>query len=547
MKKIVLYGAALGASLMLLAGCNCFKKMAQNYDQINVVANPEMLTLVGGNIVTDVTVTIPSGYYNPKAIAKVTPILRFEGDSLVGTPKYLQGEKVKDNYPVIAKKGGSYTQSIFFPWNEKAAVSKLEFKLEGKCKDSEEFVVGGYIPVAEGVNTLQNDLAYDESMTLMPDNFQRITHESAFVDLMYKKNSSTVNASELSKEQVKQFEEFVKNNEGKDRITLENIQAKGYASPEGPESFNTELSKKRSDSGKNAVSKKLKKSKAGYDVASYGQDWEGFTKIVQASDMKDKNLVLQVLNMYSSSAQRDSEIRNMAAVFEELQKGILPQLRRTQIVATTDIQGKTDEELTAAVKHDIASLDLEELLFAATLFEDNNVKIEIYKAAADRFNDARAWNNLGMAYAANGDWANAEAATDRAATLSTDPAIANNLAIIALATNNTAKAAQYLPAAGNSAKGLAAVSEGKYAQAATELEGYNKAVAEVLNGNLNAAKNALTGDENANAYYLRGVIAVKEGNNDAALTAVRTAVEKDATMLPKAKKDINLAPIAGQL
>lgn len=547
MKKIVMYGAILGASVVLLSGCNCFKKMAQNYDQINVVANPEMLTLVGNNIVTDVTVTIPAGYYNPKAISKVTPILRFEGDSIVGAPKYLQGEKVKDNYPVIAKAGGTYSQSISFPWNPKAAISTLEFKLEGKCKDSEEFVVGGYIPVAKGVNTLQQDLAYGESMTLMPDNFQRITHESAFVDLMYQKNSSNVNSSELTKDQVKAFEQFIKDNEGKDRITMGNIQAKGYASPEGPEGYNEDLSKKRSESGKKAVSKKLKKTKAGYDVASYGQDWEGFTKIVQASDMKDKDLVLQVLNLYSSSAQRDTEIRNMAAVFEELQKEILPQLRRTQVVATTDIQGKTDEELTTAVQGDIASLDLEELLFAATLFEDNDVKIEIYKAAADRFNDARAWNNLGICYASAGDWTSAEASVDKAAALSTDPAIANNLAIIALATNNSAKAAQYLPAAGNTAKGLAAISEGKYAQASTQLEGYNKAVAEVLNGNLNAAKNALTGDENANAYYLRGVIAVKEGNNEAALTAVRTAVEKDAALLEKAKTDANLAPIAGQL
>ena len=548
MKNFIKYGVLLTASVLVLSSCNCFKKMAKNYEDINVVTNPEMLTLVGSNIVTDVTVTIPEGYFDAKAIAKVTPILRFEGDSIVGAPKYLQGQKVKDNYPVIEKKpGGVYTQNISFPWDPRAAVCTLEFKLEGKCKEGEDFQLGGYIPVAKGVNTLQNDLAYDEAMTVMPDNFQRVTHESAFVDLMYQKNSSNVRTSELSKDQIATFEQFIKDNEGKDRITLGNIQAKGYASPEGPEGYNDQLSKKRSETGKTAVSKKLKGSKAGYDVASYGQDWEGFKKIVEKSEMKDKDLVLQVLSMFSSSAQRDNEIRNMAAVFAELQKEILPQLRRTQIVATTDIQGKTDEELIAAVNADLAKLDLEEMLFAATLFEDNNVKADIYKTAADRFNDARAWNNLGQVYAAEGKWADAETALGKAAGLSTDPAIANNLAIVALATNNTEKAAQYLPAAGAQAKGLADVSEGKYAEASSELQGYNKAVAEVLNGNLNAAKNALTGDENANAYYLRGVIAVKEGDNAAALTAVRTAIEKDAALKDKAKGDANLVAIADQL
>jgi Flp pilus assembly protein TadD len=263
--------------------------------------------------------------------------------------------------------------------------------------------------------------------------------------------------------------------------------------------------------------------------------------------MKDKDLVLQVLSMFSSSAQRDAEIRNMAAVFEELQKEILPALRRTQIVANTDIQGKTNEELVAAVNADLAALNVEEMLFAATLFEDNAIKADIYKTAADRFNDARAWNNLGQAYAVDGNWADAQTALDKAAALSTDPAIANNLAVAALATNNTEKAAQYLPAAGASARGLADVSEGKYAEAASELQGYNKAVAEVLNGNLNAAKNAIVGDESARADYLRGVIAVREGDNAAALTAVRAAIEKDAALKDKAKGDANLVPIAAQI
>ena len=550
MKKIVKYGVLLAACAFTLSSCNCFKKMAKNADLISVVANPDPVVLVGKNVVTDVTVVFPEKYYKPKAVLKVTPMLVFADGVIEGAPKYVQGEKVKDNYPVISKNsGGIYTQTISIPWDPRARESTLELKVEAKCDGKDvDFAFVAVVPVAEGVNTLQQDLDYAGPMAIMPDAFKRVTHDSEDVDIMYQKNMSNVRQGELSKEQTKLFEAFVKENQDKDRVTLGNIQAKGYASPEGPETLNDKLSKKRGESGQTAMSKELKSIKGlNYDVAAYGEDWEGFKKMVEASDMKDKNLILQVLNMYSSSAQRDSEIRNMSKVFEELEKTILPQLRRTQMLATIDIQGKTDAELREAVSSDLNSLNVEEMLFAATLYDDNATKIEIYKAAADKYNDARAWNNLGIAYAEEGDWDKAENSFEKATALSSDPALTNNLALVALAQGDYQKAAKYLPAASSQAKGIAAVAEGNYSQAASNLTGYNKAVAEVLNGNLSAAKNALVGDDSADADYLRGVIAAKEGDSATAVLNVNKAIDKDSSLKAKALTDVNLKSIASQL
>ncbi len=550
MKKIVKYGVLLTACALTLSSCSCFKKMGKNADLISVVANPDPVVLVGKNVVTDVTVVFPEKYYNPKAVLKVTPMLVFTEGVVEGAPKYLQGEKVKDNYPVIAKNsGGLYTQTISIPWDPRARESVLELKVEAKCdgKDA-DFSLIAVIPVADGVNTLQQDLDFAGPMAIMPDDFKRITHDSEDVSIMYQKNMSNVRSAELSKEQTKLFEAFVKENTNKDRVTLGNIQAKGYASPEGPEGFNDQLSKKRGESGQAAVGKELKSVKGlNYDVAAYGEDWEGFKKMVEASDMKDKNLILQVLNMYSSSAQRDTEIRNMSKVFEELEKTILPQLRRTQMLATTDIQGKTDDELRAAVASDVNSLNLEEMLFAATLFDDNDTKMEVYKAAADKYNDARAWNNLGVSYAEAGDWGKAESAFEKATALSSDPALNNNLALAALAQGDYQKAAKYLPAASAQAQALSAVSDGNYSKAAAGLDGYNKAVAEVLNGNLSAAKTALTGDNSADADYLRGVIAAKEGDAATAVYNVKKAIDKAPELKAKALTDVNLKSIVSQL
>jgi Flp pilus assembly protein TadD len=548
MKSIFKYGIMLTVCALTLSSCNCFKKMAKNQNLISVVANPETLTLVGENIVTDVTVVFPEKYYNPKAIVRITPMLVFDGGVIEGAPKYFQGERVKDNYTVISKaQGGVFSETISFPWDPRARQCVLELKVEGKCKAGADFVLGGVIPVAEGVNTLQQDLSYADAMLIMPDDFKRVTHETGSVNIMYQVNRSTVRNSELSKEQTRLFEEFIRDNQNRERVTLGNIQSRGYASPEGPEGFNDKLSRDRSASGRKAIEKKLRDTGVAYDEASFGEDWEGFKELVEASDMKDKAMIIQVLNMYSSAAQRDVEIRNMAAVFAELKEKILPELRRTQVLATTDIQGKTDEELIAAAKSNLSSLNLEETLFAATLFSDDADKARIYRSAADRFDDPRAWNNLGVTLAAQNDWSAAEKAFDKATALSSNPAMANNLALAAMAQGKLSEAAKYLPAASASAKAIAEVTNGNYSNASRGLEGYNKAVADVLDGNLSAAKSALAGDTTAKADYLRGVIAAKEGDLNGAVTSINAAAAKDPSMKAKALTDVNLRSIADRL
>ncbi|MDR2890041.1 MAG: tetratricopeptide repeat protein [Alistipes sp.] len=545
MKKIVTYGIMLSACALVLSSCNCFKKMAKNQDEISIVANPEILTLVGGEIVTDVTVNFPAEYYNPKAIVKVTPVLTFEGGAIEGTPKYFQGEKVNDNYTVISKdNGGSFSMHVSFAWDERARKSTLEMRVEGKCKEGDDFQLAGMFPIAEGVNTLQQELCYAGPMTSLADAFKRVTHDSRSVDILYQVNQSNVRSGELSKEQTELFEEFVRENENKDRVTLGNIEARGYASPDGPEGLNDRLSQKRSETGKAAIAKNLKGLDVNYDVAAYGEDWDGFKSLVEGSGIEDKNLILQVLNMYSSAAQRDTEIKNMSQVYDELKKSVLPELRRTQMVANIDIQGKTDEELIAAAKEDVASLNLEETMFAATLFECPIEKARIYNSAAERFNDARAWNNLGVAYAAQGEWAKAQNSFKKATELSSDPAMANNLALVALAQGDLETAKQYLSSASEATKALAQVHNGDYTAATANLTGYNKAVAEVLAGNLTAAKNALTGLECGNSEYLRAVIAVKEGNDEAAANYLRSAIEKDASLKERAENDVHFSGIS---
>ncbi len=552
MKRFLKVSLMLGAAVLMLSGCKCYKKMAKNIDDVTITANPAVLSLKGNTVSTDVTVDFPAKYYNKKAILKVTPVLVFETGEIVGTPKYVQGSKAKENYTVIQKKsGGSMTQTVTFPYDERADLSTLELRVDANCGKNNEFVQIAVIPVAQGISTVQKLACNTASMSIMPDNFKRVTTISQEAEIMYLINRSEVRKGELTKDQIKMFENFVKEYKDKDRATLGNVYAKGYASPDGPVDFNDKLSKDRSKTGSAAIKKNLKDviSDNKYDIAAYGEDWEGFKNLVAASNIKDKDLILQVLSMYDNPVKRDQEIHNMSSVFDVLAKDILPQLRRTKLQADVDIEGRTDAEIKAALAGDVSVLSEEEMLYSATLVSDADMKIKAYGAAASKYNSARGYNNMGVVFAQKGNKAEAKKAIEKAATLSRDAAISNNLAVLALLDGDTAKA-KSLASSLNTADsrqtmGLINLAEGNYAEASKTLTGYNLAVAEVLNGNLSKAKSLLSSEKCASADYLKAIIDMREGNTSSAVANLKSACSKDASLKAKAQKDVEFAKIFG--
>ncbi|MBE5034527.1 tetratricopeptide repeat protein [Gallalistipes aquisgranensis] len=554
MKRLVKVSLILSCMALVLSSCNCYKKMLKKVDTVQTSCTPAVLSLKGSTVTADIKVTFPPKYFDEVAVLKVTPVLVFEGGEIAGTPKFVQGENVKDNYTVIPwKTGGSYTQTVTFPYDPKARLSTLELRMESKCsnkcsKKYREFIPFAAMPVAQGISTVQNDANQTSYLVYMPDNFKKVTTISQDAEILYQINKANVRKDQLTSDQIKMLNDFVKENADKEKVTLGNIAAKGYASPDGPVKFNDELSKKRSETGKEAYSKQLGMD-AKYDIAAYGEDWDGFKELVEKSDIKDKELILQVLQMYSSPVKRDEEIKNMSSVFKVLAEEILPQLRRTKLVATADVQSKTDAELKAAVDQNVNSLDLEEMMYAATLYKKNSEKAMIYEAAAKKYNDARAYNNLGVALAKQGKLDQAKKALDQAAKLQSAPEISNNLGVVALAQGNVAEAKKYLSSLNTKdAKrnmALVELAEGNYSEAAKGLSGYNLAVAEVANGNLAKAKTALAKEKSADADYLRAVIAMREGDSKAAIANLKSAFSKKKSLKEKAKTDVEFAKLFG--
>ncbi|MBQ1254071.1 MAG: hypothetical protein IIY05_06975 [Alistipes sp.] len=575
MKNIFKLMAVVAVASLAFTSCNCFKKMAKNQDEVKVTCTPEVLTLNNGKVEVDITVNFPVKYYNKKAVLKVTPVMVFEGGMVEGTTHYFQGSKVDENYTVIDKKtGGEYTQHVEFPYDARMAQSELKLLVEvkcpkGKCKEftlvntntgaiptKEEQAIlaaGGAeadalkaafaYPLAKGVNTLQADLDYADAMANTANNYKNVTTVVTKADILYAINSSYVSKKAANTEDLQAFKENVIATQSNDRAS-QKLYVNGYASPDGPEKFNDKLSSARSKSGHKAAEKLLKETGMGLDAASYGEDWEGFKELVAASDIEDKDLILQVLSRYDSSTQREAEIKNMSAVFSALKKEILPKLRRAQLINSTDIKGKTDAEMAALINSGrLDELTNEELLYMAeSVLEDCKAKVAVLEYAAKKYNDARAYNNLGVVLAQLGENAQSLAAFEKASQLGlNNNELNNNLALANLANGNVAKAQQYAAAASAETKSLIAAAQGSYSAAASTLKGYNAAIASTLNNDLAAAKKAIAAEATAEADYLRAVIASKEGDLETAKAQLKSAVAKDAALAAKAVKDVNLA------
>lgn len=572
MKNIMKLSVVLVAAALAFSSCNCFKKMAQNRDDIKLTVTPEILTLNNGIVAADINVTFPQEYFNKKAVIKVTPVIVFEGGEVAGTTKYYQGSKVDENYAVVDQKnGGNFSQHVEFPYDPRMDQCELQLRAEikcpkGKCK---EFTLvnlnNGAIPtkeqaavlagndaaakaaiakefgltVAYGLNTLQKDLKYGDLMEQMDNDYKKVTTVVDKTDLLYAINSSVVTKKNEKNANLDAFKANVDKNLGNDRAT-QNIAVKGYASPDGPVKFNDKLSKARSESSQKVVAKLLKDAGLEIDAAAYGEDWDGFKELVEKSNIQDKNLILQVLSLYNSPAEREAEIKNMSSVFEELKKEILPELRRSQIVNSTDLQGLTDAEIMAAYRNG-GELTPEHYLYAAQVLAKNPAEqVEILTAASKKYNDARIWNNLGVAQTQVGDKAEALKSFEKAAKLDSSTELNKNLLLANLANGKTAEAKKYAAAADAESKAAMAAAEGDYKTAAKGLKGYNEAIALVQSNDLAGAKKAIAKDNSAEADYLRAVIAVKEGDLKTAEAQLKSAVSKNPELAKKAEKDVNL-------
>ena len=536
----------LAAAAMIAAAASCasIDKMAQLAENVKVTCDPGVLEANNGAIDAVVSVTYPEGYFNPKAIVEVTPVLVYEGGEAKMKPFIYQGEKVKDNYKVVSSAGQTVKERVEFDYVEGMEKSHLE--LRGIARKGDKYVTLPTKKVADGVNTTYMLVKRDGFVTPKADAYQEVISSTAEGQIKYLVNSADVRNSELKGQSVKDFLAAIDQINADERTSIASTEIRAYASPEGPENKNNELADKRSSSANKAWKEFSKKHDAAAPtVQSLGEDWEGFQQLVKESDIQDKDLILRVLSMYSDPTVRENEIRNMSQIFTALKSEVLPELRRARLIANVEYQNYTSEELLKLLNDNADVLDEEALLRTATLVKDNDQKEEIYKRAASKFASERAQFNLASLYLDEGKLAKAEDALAKVHT--DDPDVINAKGVIALRKDDLATAANLFRRAGTpDAKknlGIVQILTGDYDEAAKTLADVdgcprNTVLAYILTDQLDkAAKKATCKDEKVT--YLKAIIAARKG--DAAGVRENLGKITNADLLARAKKDVEFA------
>ena len=553
MKRILYSSLAIGG-LVLLSGCN--GKMGQ-FKSEYFNTNPNPLEVVGQTVPATVTGNIPAKFFKKNASVTITPVLVYGGQQTAATPVTYQGEKVRGNNPVVNfNNGGTVTIPVNYLYNPDMQKSEL-FLTFNVQQGNKQYV----LPQVKVANGIIATAALADAGTVNPataaDKFQRVINDKYTADIRFLINQANIRKGELDSQGVVDLNETLRSAAAAPNQEIEEINISSYASPEGAYDFNQRLAENREKNTTAYLEGQLKKDK----ITEFGEltkqftaeDWDGFQQLVAASNIQDKDLILSVLSNVKDPEVREKEIRNLAAVFETLADQILPQLRRSHITASINTIGKSDEELARLAQNDPKSLTVDELLYAATLTDDNNRKAQIYEQATRIYpNDFRGFNNLGKAQFINKDYASAIANLNKAARLAPNSSeVAMTQGLVQLvhkdyhAANRSFSTAAGLEGLGD-ALGVYYLTQGDNAAAVKAFgssKSNNAALAQILTKNYAAAKNTLGAIANPDAttYYLTAILGARTNNASMVTTNLDKAIKLDNALANMALNDLEFA------
>ena len=542
-----------GLALIVAAGT-----MATSCDlmkDLTYEVTPKTLEMHGDSVRISVDVEFPVKGIKKKVSAEITPML---GTSALKTIS-VQGEKVTGNGNVIQYKPGgkvTYTDIVAY----KPEFEETQLKVTGSFSKGGK--VKGAIPekkIADGTIITPFLVNKDYKVILLKDAFNRVTEKGFSAQINFDKGKSIVKPTELKEKDIADLKVWLSAATSNPKITIKSINVVGYASPEGEVGSNDTLSNERASAAKAAVlgvalgAKNDKVKTEMFSLVGKGEDFDGFKKELVASNMDndEKQLIIRVLEMQKDPVTRETEMRNMGKTFTFLEQNIFTKLRRSEIQVTYDRVGFTDAELMALSVSRPDTLTIEELLFTATLTNDLNEKLRIYKVAATNFpSDYRGANNVGAIYYMQNKLDEAKVEFEKANATKANPISKNNLGAIAGVMNDRTGAKKLLAEAKGAGTevnynlGILNIQDGLYNEAVANFGAdntFNKALAQLLSATAAGADiKTLDGSvdkESAQGFYLKAIISARQDNVDATISNLKSSFAKDASFKTKALKD----------
>jgi hypothetical protein len=563
MKKITNLSPLFIIAIIAIAISSCTStKLPEAYQ-----VNPEVLEAKGGKVAFNVNATIPEKSFHKKAIVEFSPYLKYDGQTKELKKFTLRGEKTEGEGTMISSKmGGSFTYAEEFAYEDN--MNAAELYVSPKITKGKKVTVLDDIKIADGIIATYQGIIHDEKTSIAKSGYEYKTIIAKSLPVYYPVNKSNVsmsfslNKKEETKEMNAIMDEFLMNG-----YVIDNIKIDAWASPEGEISFNDNLSNERAETATKYLEKKIKtinKKRAkelGVDVKELeqelkieakgnGEDWAGFVRDMKNSDIPDKSTILNVISSQNDVNAREQEIRNMTVIYKEIEDQILPSLRKANIIVNCLEPKRPDNEIARLATTYPDSLNYTELLHAATLTEDHQARLNIYKAGftfTDR--DWRTYNNAAAEAIELKDLSEASNLLTQAAKLSANNGkIENNLGVIACQQENYTQAETHFKNAKNLGEdesynlGIISIQKGEYQQALTYFKGidcnHNVALAQLLSGEMNDALNNLNcSPESPQTNYMLAIYAARTNNASLLYEHLKKAIEKDDSFKVKAKED----------
>ncbi|PKR79905.1 hypothetical protein CW751_12535 [Brumimicrobium salinarum] len=541
--------AFIAAAGLMTTSCDLLK-------DVDYAVTPDPLEMHGDSVRVKIDVTIPEKGINKKAYAEVTPML---GSHALETVTIV-GEKATANGTVIPyKPGGKVVYEDVIAYSPDMEVSELKVTgtiyKKGKEKGEVE-----EMKIADATIITPYMVEKDFRVIIAADQFQRVTQEKQIAEINYLKGSPVVRSSEKRDQDIKEMEAFLAAAQTNPKIELKGVNIEAFASIEGEEDRNNTLSSDRAASAKKAtmevaakrnVANEKAQEDGSYSTVGKGEDYKGFKKALIASEMDkgDKDRILRILEMQQTPAAREQAIRDLST-YLYLDKNIFPAQRRAEIVVNYELTGYSDEELKSLSKSNIDTLTVEEILFTATLTDDLNEKLRLYKEAERLYpEDYRTTNNVGAVLYMQNKLDEAKTHFKKANGIQENPVSKNNLAAIAGVNGERQKAKDLLGEAEgagdevNYNKGILDIQDGNYDDAISNFGGeatFNKALAQLVNKDESAAKSTIDESESAETakgYYLKAIVGARQDKLDEIVSNLKNAFAEDASLKAKAAKD----------
>lgn len=559
MKKLKFLAPLLTIAFVAIFLQSCgVKKMIKDAPKVSYESTPKPLEVHADSIKINITGSFPAKYFHKKAVLTVIPVVKYKGGEKELKSIVLRGEKVEGEGSQIGKKEGgkfSYKDQFLFV----SGMEQCEIELRPTIQFKSKTNTLPAIKVNEGAITTPLLVKAQGKTIIEVDKFDKTPTIVQKANIYFVVDQYDIREVELKSDEVTSLDRFITKGAA-DSSEFQKLDIYGYASPEGELKRNAFLAEQRADAAYKLVAAKMNKAKIkaiknkGFyeKFASQYEDWDGLKNLLSKSNEPSKDQAIGIINNIMDPEQREAEFRKQA-FYDPIYETYFPKLRRAEINLVVNAKIRPDALIKDMAVNKSDELGLEELLYGASLQDNDDNKLKVYQNFTRRFpEDYRGFSNAGVILLNQGNLAEAESQLDKAKRVSNNATVNNNLGVLNIVKGDKVAAAEFLNAAGNipeaqANKGVLAIKKGKYADAVSNFGSdcsYNAALAKLLAGNTSGALQTIDCSdekETADGFYLKAVIAARSSNKEGVANNLSQAFAKNPSLKAKAATDLEFA------